>query len=594
MGKKVLPPELLFKPINELKLSTRAKNVLKQCDIKTFGQLYLTSEQVLGETSNCGKVTLNEIKLLIERELFGEQKYNCKTTVGKLRLSPRAENCLLGAGVDTLEKLINISIPSMLEIKNLGGKSTEEVILKLEELKKTNPSITQCQNSYWGVPVKDQGMKTLIGNIVINYPIEFLPIEEEILKILKKKNISTIKEFLEMSESEMYLRYKGRLFEKIYFYNHNLMKQTAGAPYNSKLLTYNDLPIALEFLREKLVGHDCKIWTNKIFNDLSQREMEMIKLYYGFMGPNKTLQEIGDKYNLTRARIQQIIKKIKGKILANIYFENMYLLMWLHIFSLIQGGVFLQENFQREFNIYFKDPSINTNALSEMLLDIDPMFEPVSYNVWGMTILPLDHYQGVIEEGIKLLQKGPLEQDDLLKELKQKPLYYSIKNRVEHVSGLLDNFIPACLASAQNLALTNLGSYTIESREGTKVQVIINILREEGKPLHYMEILHRVNEKADSKVTIQYARAILANHKHLFARVGRGTYGLTEWGIKEYKHISDYIYEILKQHNQALYYKHISKIVNKTHYTKEQTIYNALTQDSRFKRTKSGYYTINN
>lgn len=593
MAKKVLPPELLFKPISELKLSTRANNVLKQCDIKTFGQLYLTSEQVLSETSNCGKITLNEIKQVIEKELFGEEKFTCKTTVGKLRLSPRAENCLLGSGIDTLEKLINISVPSLLEIKNLGGKSTQEVIVKLQELKATNPSIVECQNNYWGVIVKDQGIKTLVGNLLINYPVDFLPVEDEILRTLKKNDFITINDFLSSDESQLYLKYKGRIFEKLYYYSHSLMKQTAGAPYNKRRLTYNDLPKLLDYLREQLVAKDCKIWTNQIFEGLLNREIEMIKLYYGFIGQKRTLQEIGDKYNLTRARIQQIIKKIKVKILANIYFKNIYLLMWFHVFSLIQGGVFLQEKFQREFNIYFKDPSINTNSLSEMLLDIDPMFEPVAYNVWGMTILPLDHYQGVIEEGIKLLQRGPLEQEDLLKELKQRPLYYSIKKRVEPISGLLDNFIPACLASAQNLALTNLGSYTLESREGTKVQLIINILREEEKPLHYMDILERVNEKSESKVTVQYARAILANHKHLFARVGRGTYGLTEWGIKEYKHISDYIYEILKQYDRPLYYKNISKIVNKTHFTKEQTIYNALTQDSRFKRAKSGYYTVN-
>lgn len=592
MGKKMLPPDLLFKPINELKISTRASNVLKQCDIKTFGQLYLTNEQVLAGTSNCGKVTLNEIKQVIEKELYGEEKYNCKTTVGKLRFSPRAENCLLSSGVDTLEKLINISIPNLLEIKNLGGKSTEEVILKIKELKDNIPSLMECQNNYWGVSIKEQGVKTLLGNIVIHYPIDFLPVEEEIIIILKDKGIGTIKELLLLDESDVFLELKGRLFDRIYFYCNSLMKQTAGAAYNKKVLTYSDLPQSLDYLREKVVAQDCRLWSERIFIGLSEREREMIKLYYGFMGEKKTLQEIGDKYELTRARIQQIIKKIKNRILSNIYFNNITLLMWFHTFGLIQGGVFLQEVFQKEFNTYYKDPTINTNALSEMLLDMDPIFEQVSFNVWGMTILPLDHYEGVIEEGIRLLQKGPIEQEDLLEELKQKPLYFSIKSREEYVSGVLDNFIPACLASAQSLALTNMGSYTLESREGTKVQGIINILREEGKPLHYMEILERVNAKSDNKVTVQYARAILANHKQLFARVGRGTYGLTEWGIKEYKHISDYIYEILKQHEKPLYYKQISKMVNKTHYTKEQTIYNALTQDQRFKRTKSGYYTV--
>ena len=596
MGRQTLPSELLFKPVSDLKLSTRARNVLKQCDIRTFGQLYLTNEQVLSETSNCGKVTLDEIKYVIERELTGEEKFNCKTTVGKLHFSPRAENCLVGVGIDTLEKLINISIPKLLEIKNLGGKSALEVIIKVKELKDTIPSLEDCQTHYWGVEVKGKSINTTLGNVLINYPIDFLPIEDELILILKREGIKTIRELLLQEENVFYLKYKGRIFDRFYYYNHSLMRQTRGAAHIPETLVYNDLPEGLDYLREKIVSRDSKLWTESIFSGLTPRELLMIKQYYGFDGPKNTLQEIGDKFDLTRARIQQIIKKIKNKILSNIYFENVNFLLWFHIFGFIQGGVFLQEVFQKEFNTYFKDPSINTNTFCEMLLDIDPMFESVSYNVWGMAILPIEHYQGVIEEGIKLLQKGPIEQGDLLNELKQKPLYFSIKSKDDPVSGVLDNFIPACLASAQSLALTSLGSYALETRDGTMVQGIINILREEGKPLHYMDILDKVNENAkeENKVTVQYARAILANHKKIFARVGRGIYGLTEWGIKEYKHISDYIYEILKKHKKPLYYKQISKIVNQTHFTKEQTIYNALTQDERFERTKSGYYSIKN
>lgn len=598
MSKKVLPPELLFKPVSDLKLSTRARNVLKQCDIKTFGQLYLTNDQMLGETSNCGKVTLNEIKYAIEKELNTDESFNCKTNVGKLHFSPRVENCLLSVGIDTVEKLVNISIPALMDIKNLGGKSALEVILKVKELKETLSNLRECQTHQWGVRVSKENRSVYQG-ILINYPVEFLPIEEEILLILKREGIQTIEDLINQDENSLYLKYKGRIFDKLYFYNHSLLRQTtndSSQVYESQNgeLTYQKLPELLNALREKVVSRDSKLWSEGIFNGLSVREMEMIKLYYGFSSKKSTLQEIGDKYGLTRARIQQIIKRIKTKVLANVYFENINLLLWFHIFGFTQGGVFLQEVFFKEFNTYYKDISLNINALGEMLLDLDPMFENVSYNVWGMTILPLEHYQRVIEEGIKLLQQGPLEQEDLLNELKQRPLYFNLKNKEAPVSGVLDNFIPACLASAQSLSLTAVGSYTLESREGTKVQSIINALRGTGKPLHYLDIINKVNDSAndDNMVTVQYARAILANHKQIFARVGRGIYGLTEWGIKEYKHISDYIFEILNNSKTPLYYKQISKIVNKTHYTKEQTIYNSLTQDNRFVRTQSGYYTV--
>lgn len=592
LNKKQLPPHLANKRVEEMQLSARARKVLKELNITTFGQLYETDEEILAKASNCGKATLKEIKNLIFTEISVVEKYNKKTSITKLSFSSRAENCLLGEGISTVERLINTSIPKLLEIKNLGGKSLEEVVVKIKEFKEQYPYAKSWQNVYWGVEVSDQGMMTTLGNIIINYPIDFLPIEELVL-ILKKKGVNNIKELLRLDEGELFLNYKGRIFDRLYKYNNKLMEQTAGAAYCEKILTYNQLPVALDFIREKIVAKDSKTWTENIFKGLSSREKEIIQKYYGFMGDRLTLQEIGDQYGLTRARIQQIVKKIKGKILSNIYFENSIILMWFHTFGLLQGGVFLQEIFQKEFNTYYKDPSIDNNALSEMLLDIDPMFENLTYNVWGMTVLPIEHYQKVIEEGVQILQKGPLDEKDLLKELKQRPLYFSIKSRQEYVKGVLENFIPACLASAQNLALNPMGNYTLEVKEGTKVQSIINVLREEGKPLHYNVILERINKKGESNITVQYARAILANHKQIFARVGRGTYGLVEWGIKEYKHISDYIYDILTRYNKPLYYKEICKIVNSTHYTKHQTIYNALTQDERFKRTKTGYYTIN-
>ena len=48
---------------------------------------------------------------------------------------------------------------------------------------------------------------------------------------------------------------------------------------------------------------------------LDDREKEILKLHYGFVGSPLTLQQIGDKYKLTRERIRQIearaIKKLK-------------------------------------------------------------------------------------------------------------------------------------------------------------------------------------------------------------------------------------------------------------------------------------------
>lgn len=44
----------------------------------------------------------------------------------------------------------------------------------------------------------------------------------------------------------------------------------------------------------------------KVLNTLSPREVEIIRLYFGFGGEKMTLEEIGDRFNVTRERVRQI------------------------------------------------------------------------------------------------------------------------------------------------------------------------------------------------------------------------------------------------------------------------------------------------
>ena len=55
-------------------------------------------------------------------------------TIEELDMSVRAFNCLKRAGINTVEDLINRSEEDMIKVRNLGKKSLEEVILKLQSL----------------------------------------------------------------------------------------------------------------------------------------------------------------------------------------------------------------------------------------------------------------------------------------------------------------------------------------------------------------------------------------------------------------------------------------------------------------------------
>ena len=58
-------------------------------------------------------------------------------TIEELDLSVRSFNCLKRAGINTVEDLINRSEEDMMRVRNLGRKSLEEVIAKLDSLNLT-------------------------------------------------------------------------------------------------------------------------------------------------------------------------------------------------------------------------------------------------------------------------------------------------------------------------------------------------------------------------------------------------------------------------------------------------------------------------
>lgn len=59
----------------------------------------------------------------------------------------------------------------------------------------------------------------------------------------------------------------------------------------------------------ELIRESLKLEVQQVLTTLSQREAEVIKLYFGLDGQALTLEEIGEKFNLTRERVRQIKEK---------------------------------------------------------------------------------------------------------------------------------------------------------------------------------------------------------------------------------------------------------------------------------------------
>ena len=78
--------------------------------------------------------TINTVEVKEEKEENPKEKY-LDMSIEDLDLSMRSYNCLKRAGINTVSELLQRNEEEMMKVRNLGKKSLEEVIKKLNELR---------------------------------------------------------------------------------------------------------------------------------------------------------------------------------------------------------------------------------------------------------------------------------------------------------------------------------------------------------------------------------------------------------------------------------------------------------------------------
>ncbi|MDR1774816.1 MAG: DNA-directed RNA polymerase subunit alpha [Clostridioides sp.] len=76
---------------------------------------------------------VNDIEIMVQKDEDPKEKV-LEMTIEELDLSVRSYNCLKRANINTVQELACKSEDDMMKVRNLGKKSLEEVVQKLEEL----------------------------------------------------------------------------------------------------------------------------------------------------------------------------------------------------------------------------------------------------------------------------------------------------------------------------------------------------------------------------------------------------------------------------------------------------------------------------
>jgi DNA-directed RNA polymerase subunit alpha len=147
--------QVLGLPVSDFELSVRSRNCLQKMGIHTLGDLARTSEEEILASKNFGETSLVEIKEMlaskglslgqiaaptvaaeeepVAAEPLGEDQEIYNLPIGELNLSVRAKKCTTKLGIVSIGDLARRTAEDLLECKNFGVTSLNEVREKLGE-----------------------------------------------------------------------------------------------------------------------------------------------------------------------------------------------------------------------------------------------------------------------------------------------------------------------------------------------------------------------------------------------------------------------------------------------------------------------------
>jgi DNA-directed RNA polymerase subunit alpha len=145
--------QVLSIPVTDFELSVRSRNCLQKMGVRTLGDLTRTTEQELLASKNFGETSLVEIRDMLHSKgldlgQFAHEKIEPEPTfdvttmspdeqallerpIADLNLSVRARKCMVRLGLNTIGELVRKTGDDLLECKNFGVTSLNEVREKL-------------------------------------------------------------------------------------------------------------------------------------------------------------------------------------------------------------------------------------------------------------------------------------------------------------------------------------------------------------------------------------------------------------------------------------------------------------------------------
>lgn len=331
-----------------------------------------------------------------------------------------------------------------------------------------------------------------------------------------------------------------------------------------------------------------------LIKDSSPRQKEFLEERFGLRDNNKkTLQELGDRYDITRERVRQI--EAEGLKFASKNFSNSEGVKLVekairHLEA--AGGVKEEIDFVSDLKNLWEDDSLSASeARFIFVVAKKPLYYIEDENFFGFWYLDketLKKAEGFISKAVKFFATKK-------EELISKNKFDELLDQLTKTSGLKDQIAVNYLSVSKKFGRNPFNDFGLshweEINPKTARAKAYLVLKKHGKPLHFKEIADMINKVGFNKKQV-YAQTI---HNELikdskFVLVGRGMYALKEYGYVPGT-AKEVIQKVLKEKG-PLHPQQILEMVGQQRFLKENTILLNLQNKKHFKKLPDGKYHI--
>lgn len=328
--------------------------------------------------------------------------------------------------------------------------------------------------------------------------------------------------------------------------------------------------------------------SKKIMSDLHDRAYDVIENRFGLSvdAEEKTLEAIGKKYGITRERVRQIenaaiasIKKSEAYKAENAAFEELKNLI------LSMGAIVPEKELLSAIS---KDPSTQNHIHFYLVLhdDFKEHKEDENFSTrWSVD----DSIANEVHNSLKKLYSS-LSDEDLIPESEMINRFISeLKNLNTQYKN--EEIAKRYLSMSKNIASNPLGEWGRAGSSNIKTRGIKDFaflaMRKHGSPMHFREVAKSICDTFNKETHAATCHNELIKDKR-FVLVGRGTYGLAEWGYKPGV-VREVIKDILKKEGPMTKEAVVDRVM-KERFLKRNTILVNLQNPKYFKKNKAGLY----